>query len=209
VPYLSAAGNVQFSAAGMINVEGLVADSQGYTLSAANGIVLNAEGMLEAGGTINGNLSNEGRIELGLGATSLTVNGNYSQAASGTLLIHLLDATTFGQLLVTGTASLDGTLTVQADNGFTPVPGEQFVVLNYGSVSGDFRTENLSLGGGYSLSPFYSASALTLTVKGPGGGASPGGNGGHGRGDSIYLVESGRPARERWASGRLVCLDKA
>jgi hypothetical protein len=159
---ISAAGNVQLSCTGTLYVDGPIADSAGYTL---NAILVDAKGVLTAGGTINGDLNNEGLIDLGLGGTSLTVNGDYSQAASGALLVHLLGAARFGQLSVSGAASLDGTLTALADNGFTPVRGEQFTILTYGSVSGDFATQNLSLGDGEDLYPSFGASALTLTVS--------------------------------------------
>jgi hypothetical protein len=65
-------------------------------------------------------------------------------------------------------------------NGYTPNVGDSFRVLLFGSVSGNFGTENgLNLGGGLQLDPEYSSSGLTLVTTAvpppPGGGASSSG----------------------------------
>jgi hypothetical protein len=77
-----------------------------------------------------------------------TVNGNYTQDPAATLVVQLGDSPAtgqFGQLHVTGQATLDGTLTVTLVNGFDPT-GYCFRILTFGSRSGDFAT--LSLSGG-------------------------------------------------------------
>ena len=137
---------------------------------------------------------NSGQIEL---TSLLTIQGNYTQTAQGTLNIAIggtTAGTDYGQLNVTGLVTLDGTLNVALTNGYLPNAGDSFQVLLFGSVSGDFAAENgLNLGSGLQLDPEYSASGLTLvTMAGtppPGGGAtaSPPGR------------VAPRPAAESWA----------
>ena len=151
-----------------------------FTLSGTadlGGRTLNLAGTLSGSGTIIGTVVNSGQIEL---TSLLTIQGNYTQTAQGTLNIAIggtTAGTDYGQLNVTGLATLNGTLNVALTNGYLPNAGDSFQVLLFGSVSGDFATENgLNLGNGLQLDPEYSAGGLTLvTIAGtppPGGGAS-------------------------------------
>ena len=62
-----------------------------------------------------------------------------------------------------GRKANSGTLNVSLINGFTPVTGDSFQVLNYGSHSGAFATIN---GNGQAYTPTYGATNLT-TFTGP------------------------------------------
>jgi hypothetical protein len=146
------------------------------------GRTLNLDGTLVGSGTLLGTVINAGKIEL---SGILTIQGDYTQTAQGTLNITLggtMAGTDYGQLIITGLATLDGTLNITLANGFMPNAGDSFQVLLFGSRSGDFAVENgLSLGGGLQLDPAYDAASLRLvTTAGtppPGGGASsPGGH---------------------------------
>src|SRR5262249_53152660 len=104
-------------------------------------------------------------------AGTLTINGNYTQTAGGTLGIDIGGTTTgqFDQLNTqfyqfapaqpTGVATLDGTLNVTLTSGFTPVAGNNFPILTFASRSGDFATKT---GLSPYFTPVYSANALTL-----------------------------------------------
>ena len=74
--------------------------------------------------------------------STLTIQGNYTQNSSGTLLIDLAGtgAGQFGVFSVTGLATLDGTVDFNFMNGFTPTKGDEFTFLNFGSKSGDFSS---------------------------------------------------------------------
>jgi fibronectin-binding autotransporter adhesin len=156
------------------------------------GRTLNVAGTLSGSGTIIGTVVNSGQMDpVGI----LTIQGDYTQTAQGILTIEL-DGTTagadYGQLVVTGLATLDGTLNIELANGYLPNVGDSFDVLLFGSVSGDFATENgldLSSGlqfdpeyraSGLQFDPEYRASGLTLVAMSgtlpPGGGASVAGN---------------------------------
>ncbi|MFI5458602.1 MAG: beta strand repeat-containing protein, partial [Isosphaerales bacterium] len=124
-------------------------------------------GALSGSGTINANVTNGGQvIPGGTGSVGLlTINGNYTQTASGSLNVEL-GGTTAGssdQLAVSGPASLDGTLNVSLINNFQPAVGNTFQVLSFGNSSGNFGTDNgLNLGGGLFLDPVFNAKVLTL-----------------------------------------------
>jgi hypothetical protein len=104
-------------------------------------------GTLEGPGTINGNLMNAARVEVGaLGtAGTLTVVGNYTQTSAGDLTVQVggtQAGSGFDQLNVTGQATLAGTLTVNLIHGFVPKTGATFPVLTFASESGSFATVN-------------------------------------------------------------------
>src|SRR5262249_41569864 len=97
----------------------------------------------------------------------LTINGNYTQTATGVLDIDI-GGTAVGssdQLVVTGTATLGGTLNVATIGSFMPALGNTFQVLTFGSSSRNFNTYNgTSLAGGLFLDPVFQPTNLTLDV---------------------------------------------
>ena len=107
--------------------------------STTSNTFVNPRGTLAGIGTIQGDVTNAGgTVSPGDPLGSLTVIGNYTQQASGTLLINIagLGADQFSLLNVLGTAELDGVLNPILLNGFIPAVGDSFTFLNYDSVSG-------------------------------------------------------------------------
>jgi fibronectin-binding autotransporter adhesin len=142
-------------------------------LSAANGIFISG-GILDGnGGTLTGNLSLAGAtLSLGDGANKvgeLTVSGAYSQASTSFLDIDLDGAKsgTFDVLNINGSASLHGTLNVDALSGFTPTVGEQFDILNYSSETGSFSTVLCTFSNGDTCSIAYNSTGGVLTIDAP------------------------------------------
>jgi hypothetical protein len=108
----------------------------------ANTIQLNG-GTLTGSGTLIGNLINNGAsIVPGHSAGSVSVQGNYTQGVNGLLSLEIggTQPGQYDQLLVSGTAKLDGQLSVRTINNFTPSPATNFAPLQFSSVSGDFAT---------------------------------------------------------------------
>jgi autotransporter-associated beta strand protein len=102
-------------------------------------------GILSGTGSIIGNVNNDGRVAPGNSPGILTINGNYSQTNEGTLEIEFggLTPGSFGhdQLVVTGTANLNGRLEVSLvdlGNGYVPTPGDTITVLTAGTRTGSF-----------------------------------------------------------------------
>lgn len=110
----------------------------------------------------------------GSGPHILSITGNYSQLSDATLEIEITGtgagAGGHDQLEVNGNASLDGTLAIETDAGFTPevgaVPGaigDQFVILTANSVTGTFSTiQGNHIGSGKFYLPMYHATDVTL-----------------------------------------------
>jgi uncharacterized membrane protein len=86
-------------------------------------------------------LANNGTLTIGPKST-LTVTGNYTQVATGTLDFGLGGAPatgSFGVLAVTGSTSLGGVLEAHLVDGYTPAPGDSFTVAtNKTNSSGSF-----------------------------------------------------------------------
>jgi hypothetical protein len=138
------ATGAQFNNAGLLAVQGSGASSIGFDLT-NNGILTIAS------------------------TSTLQVNGNFTQGATGSLQIDVGGTSTgsFGQLNVSGfgvQATLGGNLTVNLVNGFTPNPGNSFQILTFpsrGTPPTDFASENLPDG----LSPVYGTNNLTLVAS--------------------------------------------
>jgi hypothetical protein len=69
------------------------------------------------------------------------IDGDYFQTATGTLDVRiggLTAGTDYDQLVVTGSATLNGTLQVKMTNGYRPQPGDSFHRLLWGQSQGAF-----------------------------------------------------------------------
>ena len=106
---------------------------------------------------------------------TLTINGDFTNEANGTLLIQIAGTDGEGEdpnghdsIVVQGNAILDGTLSVETS--FTPavgspagVIGDSFSILEAASVSGSFATiEGRHMGAGRFYMPMYNPTNLTL-----------------------------------------------
>ena len=96
----------------------------------------------------------------------ISVDGNYTSSPNATLTINLggkIPGSTYDQVNVGATASLNGSLNIHLANGFVPQPGDQFVVMTFGARTGTFPVFNgLNVGNGTLLIPQYTSTSLTL-----------------------------------------------
>ncbi len=114
------------------------------------GPVLLQGGILNGQGQIAGDLTNDGGyLAPGHSAGAISVSGNFTQSAGGTLLLEVggtnAYAPQFDQLKVAGVATLDGQLSLRTIAGFTPDPHAPLVPLSYGSASGAFASTSGNL----------------------------------------------------------------
>lgn len=146
-----------FSNAGSMNVgAGSTLTAATYTQTAGvtdmNGSLLVAGaialdgGVFTGSGTVTGNIINNGNVSPGNSPGALNVNGDYLQS-SGVLNIEL-GSLAHDQLVISGTATLGGTLMVSlwAEPGaplFMPSPGQQFDILKALVIGGAFSTIDL------------------------------------------------------------------
>lgn len=101
-------------------------------------------GTLRGHGTIGGNVENQGTVFPGGSIGILSVGGNYTQAATGSLNIEVMPSANpvagvdYDQLQVQGTATLDGALNVLVDSGNYTVGTQYDIVKANGGVTGHF-----------------------------------------------------------------------
>ncbi len=158
------AGNLNFLK-GMDNGENAVIDLGDGTLNPGDTLNLASGDSLIGSGTLAANLVNAGTVSPGNSAGGITVQGDYTQQATGVLEIQLggtTAGTQYDQLTVTGTATMAGTLNVSLIDGFVPQVGDSFTILPYAMRSGGFSTLNLP--DGYRWGVDYGYSGLTLSV---------------------------------------------
>jgi hypothetical protein len=77
---------------------------------------------------------------------TMQINGSYTQTSAGTLVINLLNTSSFSQLNLTGAASLNGTLDIEFSPGASIGAGDSFKILQAGNVAGTFSLVDPSLG---------------------------------------------------------------
>ena len=130
-------GNITLSGPGatFANVNNLATNEGRFTITSGRNFVT------------SGTLSNNGTVTVGPGST-LTIGGNYIQAASATLDLQLGGAPAtnlFGQLQVQGSASLNGTLEAGLAGGYAPSVTDDFTVASYAAHTGNFTALQLPL----------------------------------------------------------------
>jgi hypothetical protein len=166
----SNAGNVMVGRGGTV--------STGTALYIQSGGTTTVDGILQAatinlnGGSLNGtgmmqgNVVNAALIVPGDPFGTLIVQGNYTQTATGVLLIQIAGTSQHGQLAITGSATLAGTLEVSLLGNYIPVAGTNFQILTFADYSGSFTTElGLGLPHHRSLQPEWGSDDLTLTTS--------------------------------------------
>ncbi len=174
-PGFQNSGTVQIST-GTLNFTSFVQTAGETRLSGGSlqsGSLIDIQGgTLNGGGTVTGSIRNGGVINPGgAGAAgTLTVTGNYTQTAAGVLALELggtapaeFDVLRTNTAPGSQSATLGGALSVLLINGFTVTAGDNFVVMEFDSRSGDFATnQGLDPGGGLVLQKQFSGTALSL-----------------------------------------------
>ena len=147
--------------AGNTHVDGNLAIDSGRSLTLSGGTLTGSGTIGPNSGTISV-INNGGTVNPGNSPGTLTLQGNYTQGASGSLFIDLGSAAS-DLFNVSGSAVLDGTLDINLFGGFLPSVGQNFTFLNYGSHTG-FFSNIVSLNPGYGYSVAYNGSNAVLSV---------------------------------------------
>jgi hypothetical protein len=128
-----------------VTVGPLVATLQvaGPAIVIADTVDVIAEGALEGGGTVQGTTDSNGTIRPGSPVGTLTVDG--SLTTTGTLEIEVANADPggFDAMVVTGNATIGGTLAVTLLDGYVAQIGDTFEILTAQAVSGAFSATAL------------------------------------------------------------------
>jgi hypothetical protein len=137
----------------------------GAFLQADGGVVI-LDGSLSGYGSVNGDVFNSGTVLPGEDGSPgiLTINGNYTQTATGTLNLQIDDpnGAGFDQLAIAGNVALDGTLNVTLLNGYLPNSGDSFPVLFFASSNGTFASV---VGDGTLFTVNYDPNDVTLVMN--------------------------------------------
>jgi filamentous hemagglutinin family protein len=175
---LNAAGTTTIASGTLLDVTGGTFNAGGATVNvsgtfhAGGGAIsagtmnVNAGGLLYGGGTIVGNVVNNGTVSPGNSPGTLTINGNYTQGAGGTLAAELGGTTAganYDVLNVTGTATLDGILALSLFGGYTGSAGDLYTLVNAGTVSGTFSS--ISVPAGYTFTPTYLPAQVDVNLN--------------------------------------------
>jgi hypothetical protein len=123
----------------------------------APGIAVTSSGVLTGNSSVTGNVTNDGTVAPGNSTGTLTINGNYTQGATGALNIEL-DGASAGQydvLAVSGAATLDCTV-----NFSGAATSGSFPFLTASSVSGTFASQT----GALNPTLAYNAASITATL---------------------------------------------
>ncbi len=171
---VTTAGNVTVESGGTLTVSTDYDQSAGSTTleygDLDGGNVNITGGSLVGVGTVNGDVWSAGTvIPGGIGAAGvLVINGTYTQTASGSLDVDLggtMAGSQYDQLVVSGSATLAGTLNVALIDGFEPVLGDAFQVMTFASSTGVFTDYNgMVVGNQLILSPIFNPGDLTLSI---------------------------------------------
>jgi hypothetical protein len=148
-------GNITTQGAGLLDIA-MNASHSGGTLDATGGSMLiasgtqlfegtmqNHGGQIVGGGTIIGNVDNvSGNLNPALGIGTMTITGDYAQAAGATLAIEAqgVAGPQHDLLLVGHKVTLDGTLRIVPELGYlSPAEGDALKVIDYNDPrSGEF-----------------------------------------------------------------------
>ncbi len=161
------------TAVSVINQGTIAADTSGGNINVnASGAAFQNSGTVSASaGAINISAGSVGTVNSGTfsagPAGTLNITGPYTQTSAGNFDEVLGGTTTglYGQTLISGTASLNGTLNISEANGFSPNTGDVFTFLTYASETGQFANySGLVLSGSAALEPAYSSTSATLTT---------------------------------------------
>lgn len=100
------------------------------------------------GGTIAGDVTNSGTIAPGSSPGVLTIDGNFTQYSDGRLAFEIAGPQNYDQLVVTGHATLAGSLSLDLLDGYVPELGTTFSLFDFGTVEGSLMIEFPRLGDG-------------------------------------------------------------
>ena len=180
----STSGTVSINSGGTFDFQsGSASYTQTKGSTTVDGHLTSSNGISISGGTVFGNLgtlvgnfnlSGTGAISPGDGIKKvgeLTINGAYTQGSTASALIDLggLTSGKFDVVNITNAATLNGKLVVDLVNGFKPVAGNSFDIINYASETGTFSSETLPvITGDHWLVTIGATDVLLQLLAGPG-----------------------------------------
>ena len=166
---------------GTLTASALLTLLNGATLSAPNPFTLQAVAIqsgstLSGRGTVDGNLLNNGELDMGSIVGRIMIEGNYTQGSAGTLTVKIAGAipNEMDVLDVLGTTTLAGTLNTELIDGFIPQAsaGLQIVESAIPPTGSFTRLDSPVLNGTLDIEPVFAANGVIELWTPPGASAS-------------------------------------
>ncbi len=176
--YVALRSTINYAGAALQNVATIAYGNFNNTNSSEanlNGTVtvagtITQSGILKGDATLiapNG-FNNTGTLKPGYYLGSFTVTGNFTNSPASTLEIQLGGNATAGndydQLIISGTATVGGTLNIALANSFIPQIGETYTIVTATAITGTFATVNWPTGVTGTVN--YTATTVELTITG-------------------------------------------
>ncbi len=146
----------------------------GLTLAVDEKVLLPGDFVINGDGTfsvIPGGASNAGTTSPGRSPGVLTIGSDYELTSTSTIEIEfggVEPGSGFDKLIVEGVLTLDGELNLALIDGFIPVDGAQFVIMEYESATGAFATVvGATQPGGVSFTLDIGATQAVVTASAP------------------------------------------
>ncbi|WP_203546973.1 Ig-like domain-containing protein [Roseiconus lacunae] len=131
-------------------------------------LIISSNVSLTGAGTVDGDLQNKGATYVGPGIGTFSILEGFLQQASGSLNVEiggLEPGVSFDQLAISGSASLDGSLSISLVDGFVPSLADEFRILAFASVDGTFNNViGSSVGNNIKLHPEIRADGVYLVA---------------------------------------------
>lgn len=153
------AGTLSIESQGSTAFTGNLTVNSGATLSMPVSVSISAPTLLNNGTVSLSSEQNSGNYHL---------TGNYTQGVGGNLLLNIANthSAAIDKLIVSGTATLNGTLTVNLDTEDIVVDQDTVVIIEAASVTNTFSTISTNFPPGLSFDVGYTADTVFLTLHG-------------------------------------------
>ena len=106
----------------------------------ANNVAVNSGATLGGNGTIYSSVNVQGNLSPGNSPGTLTIAGNLVLSSASATNIEIASLTSFDRIIVGGTATLSGTVNIIPYGGNTLAYGQQYNIIQAGSITGDFAS---------------------------------------------------------------------
>ncbi|MGK7943287.1 MAG: beta strand repeat-containing protein, partial [Microcystaceae cyanobacterium] len=144
---------------------------RGGDVTTTNNIIFNG-GSFGGYGSFTGNIDSSAVLDIGYFNNTeygqLIIDGDYTETNSANIDIQIggyTSGTEFDFLDITGVANFDGTVNINLLDGFVPILGDTFEIINFGSYTGALDFTNLSINNNLQFEVEYSEAQITLVVE--------------------------------------------
>lgn len=128
------------AATAILRINGTARLDAGHDLNGPGQLEILAGSSLSGNGTAATDVLNRGTITPGTSVGTLTITHSYAQAATGTYDMEISADAVNDRIIITAGATLAGALDISFLGGFAPDWGDEWTIMTYGSVSGDFTS---------------------------------------------------------------------